>query len=82
MGIFSFGGKKKKSKGKDKKGKEADKYLGQQNLAPGTLDKMDWTKDSGVADKVAAAVLAWAKDHGNARVTEGQQQVLLEHTHT
>ena len=25
MGIFSFGGKKKKSKGKDKKGKEADK---------------------------------------------------------
>lgn len=45
------------------KGAVADKYLKTQGLSAATLDSAAWTTD-GKADKVAAAVLEWAKDNG------------------
>jgi len=45
------------------KGAVADKYLKTQGLSAATLDTAAWTTD-GKADKVAAAVLEWAKDNG------------------
>ena len=51
------------------RGTEAAKYLVKQKLPQSTLDNVEWTKDSAVADKVAAAVLEWAKDHGARAIT-------------
>jgi hypothetical protein len=46
------------------KGAEAAKYLTKQKLPANTIEAGDWTTDKNKADKVAAAVLEWAKDHG------------------
>merc|ERR1711871_1236124 len=51
------------------KGKEANKYLSKQKLSAATLDDPKWTRDKATADKVAAAVLEWAKDHGATMMT-------------
>ena len=45
------------------KGKEANKYLAKVG-ARVDLEDFTWIKDPAKADKVAAAVLEWAKDHG------------------
>ena len=45
------------------KGKEAAKYLAKQKLPENILDTL-WTRDDALADKVAAAVLEWCRDHG------------------
>ena len=46
------------------KGKEAEKYLKKTGAPANTLENPKWTSDPALADKVAAAVLEWAKDHG------------------
>jgi len=51
------------------KGAEAAKYLAKQKLAGNTMETTDWTTKPGVPDKVAAAVLEWAKDHGATMAT-------------
>jgi len=51
------------------KGKEAAKYLKKVGLAENTLDDVTWTKSSDKADKVAKAVLEWAKEHGATMAT-------------
>lgn len=48
------------------KGAVADKYLKKQGLSASVLDSPSWTSD-GSANKVAAAVLEWARDN-NASV--------------
>ena len=45
------------------KGAAAEPYLEKVGLTKAVLDSPAWTTN-GNADKVAAAVLAWAKDHG------------------
>ena len=45
------------------KGKEASKYLAKQKLTADVLNTA-WTRDEATADKVAAAMVEWAKDHG------------------
>jgi len=45
------------------KGAIAAPYLAKQGLSPCILNSVAWTKD-GNKDKVAAAVLEWARDHG------------------
>ena len=60
------------------KGTIANKYLQKQGLPAGLLDgvawqgpeewSLSWTKDEAQADKVAKALIEWARDHGaNAR---------------
>ena len=51
------------------KGAEAAKYLAKQKLPPNTMETTDWTTKPGVPDKVAAAVLDWAKTHGATMAT-------------
>ena len=51
------------------RGKEAAKYLVKQKLSESILDSASWTKDKATAEKVAAAVLEWAKDHGATMYT-------------
>merc|ERR1719310_533944 len=50
------------------KGTVAAKYLSKQGLPPYTLDTA-WNKDADKANKVAAAMLEWAKDQGAAMAT-------------
>jgi len=50
------------------KGKEAAKYLAKQKLPDTVLDTL-WTRDDALADKVAAAVLEWCRDHGATMYT-------------
>jgi len=45
-------------------GAVAEKYLEKAGLPRDTIAKMEWTNDPAVSDKVAAAVLEWAKDNG------------------
>eukprot|EP00929_Paragymnodinium_shiwhaense_P058490 TRINITY_DN2928_c0_g1_i1.p1 TRINITY_DN2928_c0_g1~~TRINITY_DN2928_c0_g1_i1.p1 ORF type:complete len:725 (-),score=193.65 TRINITY_DN2928_c0_g1_i1:304-2478(-) len=46
------------------KGAVADKYLQGQGAAPGLLNDGSWTKDMEKADKVAAAIVEWARANG------------------
>lgn len=46
------------------KGSIAAPYLEWRGLPRNTLDTVDWTRDAALTDKVAGAVLDWAKDHG------------------
>ena len=50
------------------KGKEAAKYLSKVG-AKVDMEDFTWTSDPAKADKVAAAVLEWAKDHGETAET-------------
>eukprot|EP00854_Cymbomonas_tetramitiformis_P015042 gene15042-17776_t len=45
-------------------GASAEKYLVKQGLTTDTLRDPMWVKDMALADKIAAAVLEWAVDHG------------------
>ena len=45
-------------------GAVAEKYLEKAGLPRDTIAKGEWTNDPAVSDKVAAAVLEWAKDNG------------------
>ena len=49
-------------------GDVAEKYLSKQGLSASTLQDPSWTQD-GSADKVAAAVLDWARDNGASCLT-------------
>ena len=49
------------------KGKEADKYLAKVGLKSSVLDDKSWTTDASKADKIASAILEWAKDHGECK---------------
>ena len=46
------------------KGAVAAPYLSKVGLPEDTLDKGEWVRDEGMADKVAAAVLDWAQNNG------------------
>ncbi len=46
------------------KGDVAAPYLSAQGLAGNILETSTWMHNAEVADKVAAAVLNWARDHG------------------
>lgn len=46
------------------KGAASTPYLEKEGLPVQILDSPAWTKDLATADKVAAAVLAWALDNG------------------
>lgn len=45
-------------------GASAEKYMAKQGLTADTLRDPMWVKDAVLADKIAAAVLEWAVDHG------------------
>ena len=47
----------------------ADKYCKAQGLPKGILSTTTWTSDPKIANKVAAAVVAWAKEHGATMTT-------------
>jgi len=51
------------------KGKVADKYLKKQGLSAATLADVKWTKEPETANKVAKAVVEWAKDSGATMMT-------------
>jgi glutamine synthetase len=55
------------------KGTEAAKYLTKQGLSADTLKDFSWTRSEETADKVAAAVLEWAKTHGATMFTHAFQ---------
>ena len=68
--------------GKNKfRGAVAAKYLMKHRLPPNTLETA-WNKDEGVAMKVAAAMLDWAKDNGECARTPhlACHAMLLLHT--
>ena len=51
------------------KGSVAAPYLTAVGLSPTTLDDPSWQEDSAMADKVAMAVMTWAKEKGASMVT-------------
>lgn len=51
------------------KGAVAGPYLEKHGLAKDVLETPDWAKDMGKADKVASAVLDWARDNGASTYT-------------
>ena len=46
------------------KGEVAKPYLQQQGLSATILETSEWTRDVATTDKVAAAVLTWARSNG------------------
>jgi len=55
------------------KGVEAAKWMKNQGLSPTTLDDPQWQFDKAIADKVALAVMEWAKHKGASMVTHWAQ---------
>ena len=46
------------------KGDIASPYLVNQGLEANTMESSDWVKDKATVDKVAQAILSWARDNG------------------